>query len=367
MSDTNFYSLKITNVQPETDNAVCISFEVPEALKKTFAYSAGQFLTLQAKIDGKDLRRSYSICSGVDEPQLRVGIKRVNGGVFSNFANDNFNVGDTVDVMPPQGSFVLSEAGNTKTDRNIMCLAVGSGITPILAIIKTVLAADETSTVTLIYGNQRTGTMMFKEELSFIKNRYLARFNWINIMSQEDQGSDLLKGRIDNKKGYHLQKSKLIDINSADEAFICGPESMISEVSRGFRIEGLSNDQIRYELFASSSADSETILNKSKQRIEEYGEQKISKVTVIADGRSHDFKLAAVGANILDAGMSNGIELPYSCKAGVCSTCKAKLIKGKVDMDLSHGLEPHEIEDGFILTCQAHPVSDEVVVSFDDR
>ncbi len=368
MSDTNFYSLKITNVQPETDGAICISFAVPENLKQTFAFKAGQFLTLQAQINGNEVRRAYSICSAVDEAELRVGIKRVQGGLFSNFANDNFKVGTSVDVMPPQGSFTLSEEASTSGEqKNIMCLAVGSGITPILSIIKSVLATNETSTVTLIYGNKRTGSMMFKEELSFIKNRYLARFNWINIMSQEDQGSDLLKGRIDNKKGYQLQKTKLIDINSTDEAFICGPESMISEVSRGFRIEGLSNEQIRYELFASSSADSETILNKSKQRVAEYGEQKVSKVTVIADGRSHDFELAAVGANILDAGMDNGVELPYSCKAGVCSTCKAKLIKGQVDMDISHGLEPHEVEEGYILTCQAHPVSDEVVVSFDDR
>jgi ring-1,2-phenylacetyl-CoA epoxidase subunit PaaE len=208
---------------------------------------------------------------------------------------------------------------------------------------------------------------MFKEELSFIKNRYLTRFNWVNIMSQEDQGADLLNGRIDNKKGYQLQKQKVIDINTTNEAFICGPESMISEVSRGFRIEGLAEDQIHYELFASSSEDAQLVLEKAKNRVHEYGEKRTSKVTVIADGRSNNFDLASVGANILDAGMANGVELPYSCKAGVCSTCKAQLVKGKVDMDIRHGLEHHEIDAGYILTCQSHPITDEVVVSFDER
>jgi ring-1,2-phenylacetyl-CoA epoxidase subunit PaaE len=186
-------------------------------------------------------------------------------------------------------------------------------------------------------------------------------------MSQEDQGSDLLLGRIDNKKGYELQKHRLIDIANTDDAFICGPESLMSEVSRGFRHEGLKTEQIHYELFSSSSEDSEKVLKKAKERVETYGEDKTSNVTLVADGRSIKIKLATVGENILDAGRDNGMELPYSCKAGVCSTCKAKLIKGKVDMDISHGLEPHEIAEGYILTCQAHPISDDVEVDFDQR
>jgi ring-1,2-phenylacetyl-CoA epoxidase subunit PaaE len=365
MSDTNFYALKIANIQPETDNAICVSFEIPENLKETFKFKAGQFLTLQAIIDGESVRRSYSICSGVSDTHLQVGIKRVRDGVFSNYANDNFKAGVSVEVMPPQGSFTPKlSADNAK---HYMCLAVGSGITPILSIIKTILDTEEKSTVTLIYGNKRTNSMMFKEELSFGKNRYLTRLKWINIMSEEDQGSDVLKGKINNAIGTQLQKKHLIDLSTVNDAFICGPESMISEVSRGFRAEGLDAAQIHYELFANSSADSEMILKKAKQRVDTYGENKTSKVTVVADGRSIDFDLATVGENILDAGMKNGMELPYSCKAGVCSTCKAKLIKGKVDMDVSHGLEEHEVNDGFILTCQAHPLTDDVIVSFDDR
>lgn len=365
MSDTNFYSLKIANIQAETEQAVCISFAVPEELKETFTFKAGQFLTLQTKIDGKLVRRAYSICSGVNEEYLSVGIKRVKNGLFSNYANDHLKIGNTLNVMPPQGDFTPQL--NVDNKKNYMCLAVGSGITPILSIIKSILASEPDSQVNLVYGNKRSNTVMFKEQLSFLKNRYMARFNWINIMSQEDQGSDVLKGRINNAKGFMLHKQKLINIHKTDDVFICGPESVISEVSRGFRHEGLASEQIHYELFAASAADASAILEKAQMRIHEYGEDKVSKVTVISDDRSLDFELATVGANILDAGMENGMELPYSCKAGVCSTCKCKVIKGQVDMDISHGLEQNEIDDGFVLSCQAHPVSDEVIVSFDER
>jgi len=365
MSDTSFYKLTIADVQPETDTAICVTFDVPDDLRDRFKFIQGQFLTLKATIDGEAVRRSYSICSGIGDGYMRVGIKRVKGGRFSNYANDNFKVGDTVDVMPPQGSFYTEL--NADHEKRYMCLAAGSGITPILSIIKSILSVEPGSQVTLIYGNRRSSSVMFRDELSFIKNRYMDRFQWINIMNEEDQGADLLNGVIDNRKGYQLAKHNLIDIRSTDDAFICGPEAMMSEVSRGFRIEGLKDSQIHYELFASSSDDSRTMLEKAQQRIAEYGEEKSSRVTVVADGRSVDFDLATVGENILDAGLHNGLELPYACKAGVCSTCKAQLVKGKVDMDISHGLEPQEVESGYILTCQAHPVSDQVVVDFDQR
>lgn len=365
MSDTNFYSLKIADVQPETDTAVCITFAVPTELKEKFKFIQGQFLTLRAQIDGEDVRRSYSICSGVNDGHLRVGIKRVKGGKFSNYANDHFKPGTSVEVMPPQGSFYTEVKPGQK--KNYMCISAGSGITPMISIIKTVLDTEEESRVTLIYGNRRSNSVMFKDELNFIKNRYLNRFQWINIMNYEDQGADLLNGRIDNAKGYALQKAGLINIKEVDEAFICGPEAMMSEVSRGFRIEGLREDQIHYELFSSSSADSKEALERAAARVEQYGEQKTSKVTLIADGRSVSFDLAAVGENILDAGMDAGMDLPYSCKGGVCSTCKCKLVKGEVEMDISHGLQPQDIEAGFVLSCQAHPISDEVILDFDVR
>jgi ring-1,2-phenylacetyl-CoA epoxidase subunit PaaE len=360
-----YYPLVIKDIRPETDEAVCITFEVAENLKYTFDFIQGQFLTLKANIDGEDVSRSYSICSGVYDESLQVAIKRVKGGKFSNFANDVLKAGDEILVMPPQGSFYSKL--DVSQHKNYMCIAAGSGITPVISIIKTILQAEPQSRVTLIYGNRRSNTVMFRDSLSFIKNRYLTRFQWINIMDEEDQGSDLLNGHIDNKKGAALQQAHQIDIYSTDEAFICGPEAMMSEVSRGFRASGMKDENIHYELFSSSLADAEKVLQKSQQRKQQYGEEKTSKVTIVADGRRLSFDLAAVGENILDAGQHHGMELPHSCKAGVCSTCKAKLIKGKVDMDITHGLEPREVEQGYILTCQAHPVSAEVEIDFDQR
>ena len=365
MSDGHFHSLTINHVQPETDTAVCIGFDIPEALQEIFRFKQGQFLTLRAMIEGEEVRRSYSICSGVHDGNMRVAIKRVKNGQFSNHANDHFAVGDEIDVMPPQGSFYTET--NAEQAKNYMCLAVGSGITPILSIIKTILHDEPESRVTLIYGNRRSNSVMFKDELSFVKNRYLNRFHWVNIMNQEDQGADLLNGKIDNAKGAALHKSGLINITETDDVFICGPEAMMSEVSRGFRASGLSENSIHYELFANSSEDAAKMLEKSRQRIDTYGEEKVCKVTVVADGRSISFDLATVGENILDAGMDNGMELPYACKAGVCSTCKAKVVSGDVEMDIAHGLEKHEVEAGYILACQAHPISDDVVVDFDQR
>ena len=364
-SATGFYPLPIAAIYPETDTAVCITFTIPNQLQDIFRFQHGQFLTLRADIDGEDIRRSYSICSAVDEGCLQVGIKRVRGGKFSNYANDYFQVGDLLDVMPPQGVFTSSVQAARR--KSYLCIAAGSGITPVLSIIKTLLHQEPYCRMVLIYGNRRTSSVMFKETLGFIKNRYMNRFSWINVMNQEDQGSDVLNGRIDNDKGTALHKNKLINILTTDEVFICGPESMISEVSRGFRSLGFDDSRIHYELFSNSAEDSETLLEKAKERIETYGEKKTSAVTLVADGRSHNFELATVGENILDAGLHHGIELPYACKAGVCSTCKAKLISGQVDMDLHHGLEESEMKAGYVLTCQAHPISDQVVVDFDQR
>lgn len=365
MSDTNFYKLGIADVHPETDTAVCLNFNVPESLRETFRFIQGQFLTLRANINGKEVRRSYSICSGVNDGSLRVAIKRVKNGRFSNYANDHFKAGDEVEVMPPQGSF--HTVIHPDNEKNYMCIAAGSGITPIISIIRSVLDGEPKSRICLIYGNRRTTSLMFRDELSFIKNQYMDRFQWINIMDEEDQGADLFNGRIDNQKGAALHASGLIDILATDEAFICGPQAMMSEVSRGFRASGLTDEQIHYELFSNSSEDTEEVLQKAQQRVKTYGEEKTSKVTVVADGRSISFDLATVGENILDAGIYNGLELPYACKAGVCATCKCKLTRGEVEMDISHGLEPHEIKAGYILSCQAHPVSDEVEVDFDQR
>jgi ring-1,2-phenylacetyl-CoA epoxidase subunit PaaE len=363
MDSTQFYQLSVANVRPETESSICVAFNVPKTLQDTFAFKQGQFLTMKAQISGEEVRRSYSICSGVHEGRLKVGIKRVNGGSFSNYANDNFEDGFLVDVMPPQGNFYTElDADNEKS---YMLIAAGSGITPILSNIKTILHEEPLSRVSLLYGNLRSNSVMFMDELGFIKNRYMSRFQWINIMDNEDQGAEVLNGIIDNKKGAELYQYKLINIEDTDEAFICGPQAMMSEISRGFRSMGFDESRIHYELFTSSSEDSMAALEKYTQRIAEYGEQKTSNVKIIAGGRSIDFDLATVGENILDAGIHHGLDLPYACKAGVCSTCKARLVEGKVDMDLNHALEAEEIEAGYVLTCQSHPISDNVVLDFD--
>lgn len=361
MADTQFHTLTVARVEPETDQAIKVSFKVPEELNGTFRYHQGQYLTLESVIDGEPVRRSYSICSGVNDEALQVAIKRVEGGVFSNFANDELKPGDTVQAMPPQGSFYTEL--DPAAERNYLFISSGSGITPVVSNIKSILECEPKSKVTLLFGNQRSNTIMFRETLSFLKNRYMTRLHWVNILSKEDQGCELLNGRLNNRKGGELNQ-RLIDLSSFDEYFICGPESMISEVSRGLRSVGVGEENIHYELFASSAEDARAVVEKHHARVREYG-GKSSDVTVVRDGRSITFDLTADGENILDAGMNQGMDLPYSCKGGVCSTCKAKLLEGEVDMDITHGLEAGEIEQGFILTCQAHPISDKVVVDFD--
>lgn len=363
MADMQFFPLKVTSVEPETDLAIKVSFAVPAELREQFKFQPGQYLTLQQNLDGVPVRRSYSICAGIHDAAPQVAIKRVEGGLFSNYANDTLQAGDTVEVMPPQGSFFVPlDAGQA---RNYLFIASGSGITPVISNIRSILAEEPESRVTLLYGNQRANSIMFREALSFLKNRYLTRLHWVNILSREDQGADILNGRLDNRKGGELNR-RLINLKSFDEYFICGPESMISEVSRGLRSVGVHEENIHYELFASSAEDAEAVVAKHHARARDYA-GKASDVTIVMDGRGSQFSLATDGENVLDAGLNHGLDLPFSCKGGVCSTCKAKLVEGEVDMDITHGLEPGELEQGFILTCQAHPISDRIVVDFDQK
>ena len=357
-----FHPLVISNIRRETDSAVCVSFDVPAELKDTFTFIQGQYLTLQTEIEQEQVRRSYSICSGVDDGLLQVGIKEVEGGLFSTYANKELKVGDTIEVATPQGNF-FTELDATQ-QKNYMCICAGSGITPILSIIKSVLSREPNSHVTLLFGNRNSNTVMFKEDLGFLKNCYLQRFQWLNILSAEEQDAEVLFGRLDNKKGGELQAKKLIDIPSNDEFFLCGPESMISAVSRGLRGGGIEEANIHYELFFSSAEDAETVVQKHHQRAEKYAGE-ISVVSVKVAGRTVMFDLTKDGENILDAAMNNGADLPFSCKGGVCATCKAKVVEGEVEMDINHSLSPQEVEDGMVLTCQAHPTSDKLVIDFD--
>lgn len=357
-----FYSLSVAEVQREADSAVALTFNVPEELRSTFAFTQGQYLTLRTTIDGSEVRRSYSICSGVDDKDLRVGIKQIEGGAFSTFANTELKPGDQVDVMPPQGEFYT--ALDKDQQKNYMCICAGSGITPILSIAKSILSREPASRVTLLYGNKTSSTVMFKEEIAFLKNRYMSRFNWINILSREQQDAEILFGRLDNRKGSELHSKGLIDIANTDEFFLCGPESMISEVSRGLRDFGVAETKIHYELFFASAEDARVAVERHRARAERYRGQ-VSQVEVTVGGRTFQFDLAADGESILAGALRNGADLPFSCKSGVCATCKARVLNGEVEMDLNHSLSAQEVEEGMILTCQSHPVSQNVRVDFD--
>ncbi len=356
-----FYPLAVKDLHKETENAIVVTLDVPAELTDTFVFTQGQYLTLKQSIDGEDVRRSYSICAGLDDGALRIAIKHVEGGIFSTWANRELNTGDTLMVMPPRGDFFTPI--DPARCKHYLCICAGSGITPVLSIIKTLLVREPQSTVTLLYGNQRTATMMFRQELSFLKNAHLQRFHWINIFSREQQLSDLLSGHIDNRKGWALNQC-LINIRGYDEFFLCGPEAMISEVSRGLRSEGIEEGHIHFELFAASAESARKAIERHHARAREY-QGLVSDVRLLAGGREYRFELNTDGENILDAGLSNGVDLPFSCKGGVCATCKARLLEGQVDMDSKQALRGDEIEKGFILTCQSHPISEKVVVDFD--
>lgn len=361
MATAEFSTLKVSDIQPATDDAVCVGFEVPESERERFRFQQGQYLTLRRNIDGEDVRRSYSICSGVDDDDLRIAIKRVDGGRFSNWANDCLNIGDDVEVMPPEGSFTA--ALMPERARNYLCIAAGSGITPVLSIVRSVLSREPESHVTLLYGNQRVSSIMFRDELDALKNRYMARFQLIHVLSREKRDVDILNGRIDNRKGAALCRN-LLDLEAVDHFFLCGPEAMISEVSRGLRASGIDEAKIHYELFGASAADAAVAIERHHERARKFGGQRCE-VIVKVDGHETTLELTPDGENILDAALEAGVDLPFACKGGACATCKARLAEGEVEMDVHHALEAHEIDDGMVLTCQAHPVSKKVVIDFD--
>ena len=361
MVAAGFHRLTVAQVQRETDEAVCVRFEVPHALCAKFAFVQGQYLTLRHTIGGEDLRRSYSICSGVDDDCLRVAIKHVEGGRFSTYANEELRVGDVLDVMPPEGRFNSVLAADN--DKNYLCIAAGSGITPVLSIVKSILSREPRSHVTLLYGNQRVASIMFRDELERLKNRYMARFQLVHVLSRENRDVEILNGRIDNRKGAELCRN-LLDLQGIDEFFLCGPEAMIAEVSRGLRSAGVDAARIHYELFGASAADAQAVVERHHARARRYA-GKVSRVTVKADGRETILELSPDGENILDAALEAGVDLPFACKGGACGTCKARVIKGEVEMDVRHALEDSEIVAGYVLSCQAHPLSDEVLLDFD--
>lgn len=364
MSSLQFHDLIVKDIRQETPDCVSIAFEVPEELASAYEYLPGQYLTFKTILSENEVRRSYSICSGKNENELRIAVKNVvPRGKFSSWANSELKIGDTISVMPPLGHFTPKPSD--KKQRNYLAFAAGSGITPIMSIMKQALYNEPESSFTLVFGNYNRGSIIFKEEIEALKNRFMSRLRVFHVMDKEMQEAILLNGMITAQKAKSFADLKLIDYNLIDDVFICGPEPMIIALKDFFLEEvKLKPEQVYFELF--SSPDQPKKENREWiEKTAKIDRTKVSKITVKLDGNSFDMDLAYAGENILDAALQAGGDLPYACKGGVCCTCKAKLVSGEVEMEVNYGLEPDEIANNFILTCQSHPRSEHVVVDFD--
>lgn len=362
MSVPKFHSLKVKDVRLETADCVSVALEVPGELAETFRFAPGQYLTFRKHMDDAEIRRSYSICVSPNDNELRVAIKKVEGGKFSTHANETLRKGDIIDVMSPMGKF--SPRPSEKAGRNYLAFAAGSGITPMMSIMKAVLETEPTSNFTLVYGNRNRNTIIFKEAIEALKNKYMQRFSVYHILSRELMDIPLFNGRIDAQKCQDFCDT-LIDIKSTDEAFICGPEDMILSVREKLVELGLSSAHVHIELFTSPDQPKAS----HEKWVAEHAKDSdaMSNVSITLDGKTFDMKLGYKGDSILDAALKHGADLPYACKGGVCSTCRAKITEGTVDMEVNYALEKDEVEKGYVLTCQAHPTSEKVTVDFDAR
>lgn len=353
----HFHRLAIANVRRETSDAVSIAFAVPDALRKDFAFTSGQYLTLRTTMDGEEVRRSYSICSGVDDGELRVAIKRLEGGLFSCFANENLKAGDTIEVMTPMGRFGIEP--DPHTARTYVAFAAGSGITPVLSIIKTVLGREPRSRFTLFYGNRSSSSIIFKAEIEDLKDVFVDRLSVHHILSREAQDVALLHGRLGADKVEALMRTAG-PVEAVDHVFLCGPMGMIAEVSGALRRIGMPENRIHTEVFTPEGGVPAAPRPTAHANEEPHG----AKLRLRLDGATHDMVMHE-DETVLDTALRNGLDLPYSCRGGMCCTCRAKLLEGEAAMDQNFSLEPWELEAGFVLTCQSRPKTPSLVVDFD--
>ncbi len=369
MSLPSFHPLFVKHIEALTAQSAAITFAIPPDLRDSFSFMPGQFVTLRAMVDGTSVRRSYSICSTpavlAASQEITVGIKRVEDGVFSTWATKHLQVGDEVDVMPPDGRFTPKALYATAATHRLG-IAAGSGITPILSIMAHTLATEPNSRFTLVYGNQRSNTIMFSEALQDLKDRYAARVSLIHVLSRQPQEMALMNGRLDESKINDLLQ-QAIPTAQITEVFICGPEPMIEGAERALTHAGVARERVHAERFASGSSNATKIIATRAVNTWTTG-QKASdyQLEVVLDGKSNSFGMTAQD-NVLDVALEGGLDLPYACKGGVCCTCRAKVIEGKVTMEKNFTLEQWEIDKGFVLTCQAHCVTQKVVVSYDER
>lgn len=358
----HFHHLTVSDIRRETDTCISVAFEIPSALKEIFTYSHGQNITVKATVGDEILRRSYSICSSPLQDELRIAIKKVHSGKFSSWIHDQLKPGDKLDVLPPSGKFYTRL--DPAKQKNYIAFAAGSGITPILSIIKTTLATETCSRFTLFYGNRDRAAIIFREELEGLKNSYIDRLSIHHILSRETTESEIYQGRIDEKKCEAIFL-KLENISNTDDFFICGPEAMIFAVKNFLEKKAVDPRAIHFELFTIPGA------KRPDQTLEKINEPspatKLSAVSIRLDGLQSDINIPYSGASILDAALKAGNDLPFACKGGVCATCRAKLISGEVFMDNNYALEPEELTNGYILTCQSHPRSEAIIIDFDSK
>ncbi len=354
-----FYPLTIAHVKRETRDALVVTFDVPARLRDRFRFTQGQFLTLKVELDGEEMRRSYSICSAPGDDELRVAIKRVADGRFSAWAHGALVPGTTIEVAPPDGRFHVPLA--SENARHYLGIAAGSGITPLLSIVKTTLAVEPQSRCTLVYGNRSSSSVMFRDELQDLKDRYLGRFALLFVMSREQQDVDVFHGRIDEAKCDALFGS-WIDVANVDVAFVCGPVAMTEAVTASLRSRGMEKEQIKTEHFAAAPRGPRRIATSV-----ENGSASECTAYAILDGQRRTFAIEKGKETVLDAGLRQGLDLPYSCKGGVCSTCRVVLVEGEVDMDVHYALEDYEIARGFVLMCQSYPVTDTIGIDVDSH
>jgi ring-1,2-phenylacetyl-CoA epoxidase subunit PaaE len=351
-----FYSIPVAEIHRETKDCVSISLAIPSDLHEQFQYKAGQYLTFRTHINGAEVRRSYSLSSAPSEHKWQVAIKKIPHGLFSTYANDTLKPGMLLDVMAPQGSFYAEPSAQPK---NYIAFAAGSGITPILSLIKMHLAAEPESTFTLFYQNRSVKSIVFKEELEQLKNVYFNRFELFHFLSQEQRAVELFNGRFSKDK-LAVITQKLLDINTVAACYLCGPEAMIHLVREELEAAGLPKQHIHFELFTSGLTAAD------KERISKIVEKKVegTEVTIIDGGKEFHFVMGEDFDNLLDGAIAAGADLPYACKGGVCSTCRCQVIEGSVEMKLNYSIEAEDLAKNYVLSCQAVPTSQKVVVDF---
>jgi ring-1,2-phenylacetyl-CoA epoxidase subunit PaaE len=356
--ETHFHPLRVVEVRRETDEAVSLRLELPAELAPEFRFQAGQYLTLRTRLEGEDLRRNYSVCASPFEGELRVAIKQIAGGKFSSWANGNLRAGDVIDVLPPQGRFTWRF--DSSRQARYLAVAGGSGITPILSILKTALASEPESRFTLFYGNRATATIMFLEELSGLKNRYLDRLQIFHFLEDEEEEVELFNGRLDQERCESAIRALLPGL-TLEAAFICGPGAMMEGAEKALSARGLAPDRILVERFTTSPPSAAQAAAAADLARRAAG----ATISVVLDGRKAQVAFDPARGSILDNVRAAGLSAPFACKGGVCATCRAKVLAGEVQMKVNYGLTQAEISQGYTLTCQAIPLSAGVLVSYD--